>query len=212
MHKVHGITSSAVIKVVPTATVLAAVPGCEFMVQNGSFIGNGTKTAPFTHVAPAEFVKNPGLPGIGKSNPQAVFPDHALVGHGADIYDPSYGGGPVTDLLTWERAGIAGLCAGGTVEIVQDGQRLRMRELCSKGFAIYVAVAGDTLASIAMKFGIASEDVLYNHPYNAGYRGTHPPASRPPPWAARLFPGAINAGDSILIPRDISNIAILDRV
>jgi hypothetical protein len=47
MHKVHGITSSAVIKVVPTASVLAAEPGCEFMIQNGSFIENGTKSAPF---------------------------------------------------------------------------------------------------------------------------------------------------------------------
>lgn len=197
MHKVHGVTSSAVFGVVPTGAVRAVWSDCSFMVQVGTFSGAGSKPAPFTHQAPAEYVKGAGLAGLGKTNPQPVFPDHALVKYGGRIYDPSYGGGPVADFLTWERAGIAGLCVGPNLIITQDGQELRLMQLNSKGFIIYTAVAGDTLASIAAKFGSASADALYNHAYNAPFRATHPTQT-------------IGAGDSILIPRDISNVAILE--
>jgi hypothetical protein len=197
MHKVHGVTSSAVFGVVPTANVRGLLPGCNFMVQVGTFSGAGSKPVPFTHEAPAEYVKGTGLAGLGKTNPQPVFPDHALVKYGGKVYDPSYGGGPVADLLTWERAGIAGLCAGPNVIVMQDGQELRLMQFNSKGFAIYTAVAGDTLASIATQFGVASAAALYNHPYNATFRATHPAQT-------------IAAGESILIPRDISNVAILE--
>jgi len=176
-----------------------SIPSCNLMVQNVTFVGTGSHAAPFTHVAPTEITKGTGLPGIGKTNPQSTFVDHALVDYGGKIWDPSYGSGPFPDLLTWEKGAIAGLCAGGNVVIMQDGMRLLFSEFCGRGFIGYSAVAGDTLDTIATKFGIASGNALYNHPDNTAYRTAHP------------LPVTVKAGDVFIIPREISNIAIIKR-
>lgn len=190
MHNVHGVTSSAVFGVVPINASLLIVKNC-------TFNGAGTLPTPFTHVGNSECVKHDGIFGQGKNNPQFTFGDHALVRHSTGIYDPSYGVGPKPDEKTWETGGIAGVGDSGIVPFTYGGDPHFLPAKCSPGFIFYTAVAGDTLASIATHFGIASAAALYNHRYNAGFRATHPP------------PGAIAAGDSIVIPRDISNIAIL---
>lgn len=56
-------------------------------------------------------MKQEGIPGQGKDNPQFTFGDHALVQHATGVYDPSYGVGPKADLKVWEDGGIGGLGA-----------------------------------------------------------------------------------------------------
>lgn len=209
-HKVHGVTSSKVLGVVPDSSEAAYL-----LVENCVFAGAGSLSVPFPYEGNVECTKGNGIPGQGKTNPQFIFGDHALVRYGTDIYDPSYGSGPVSDLKTWEDSGIAGLGSGGLVWFKQAGCNQAISEQCSDGFTVYVAVAGDTLASIAAKFGVSSGAALYNHPYNQhlhsavgefvggvidsilGTPGAHAPAE------------AISAGDKIYIPREISNVRIL---
>lgn len=70
MHKVHGITSSRVIGVVPEAAQL-------FIVRNCAFPGAGSGVVPFTHKGRTECVKQDGIPGQGKDNPHFIFGVHA---------------------------------------------------------------------------------------------------------------------------------------
>ncbi len=63
---------------------------------------------------------------------------------------------------------------------------------CSPGFILYAAKPGETLATIAVKFGIASASALYGHPYNADYRLLRP------------SPAPIQAGDPLHIPKAIA--------
>jgi hypothetical protein len=191
MHNIHGITSSAVFGVVPVSAPV-------LLVKNLTFNGAGTLPVPFTYVGNTECVKNDGIFGQGKNNPQFLFGDHALVRHATGIYDPSYGVGPKPDLKTWEDGGIAGLGEAPYLNFTYDGDTQYMAAHCSPGFIVYTAVAGDTLASIAARFGIASAAALYNHAYNAAYRAGHTTLAAP-----------IAAGDTIYIPRAISNVAIL---
>src|SRR5579864_3607523 len=108
MHQVHGVTSSAVLDVVPKFAPL-------LIVRNCTFNGAGSLPAPFTHKGQTECVKNDGIFGQGKNNPQFTFADHALVQHPTGIYDPSYGVGPKPDVKTWQVGGIAGLGGSATV-------------------------------------------------------------------------------------------------
>lgn len=190
MHQAHGVTSSAVFGVVPVDAQLLIVKNCTF--------GAGTQPVPFTHRGQSECVKQQGIVGQGKNNPQFTFGDHALVRHSTGIYDPSYGVGPKANLLAWEGGGIAGIGAMPLLPFMFGGDRHIIPALCSPGFIKYTAVAGDTMASIATKFGIASGGALYNHAYNAAFR------------ALRAAPGNPQPGDVVFIPRDIATtLAIL---
>ena len=201
MHKVHGITSSNVIGVVPIDASLLIVKNC-------NFTGPGTLPVPFTHVGITECVKNDGIPGQGKDNPQFTFGDHALVKHSTGIYDPSYGVGPKPDLKTCEDGGIAGI-GEGFLAFIYKGDPQLMPGTCSPGFIKYTVLPGETLASIATKFGIASGTALYNHPYNETLRKTHTAAKS---WIDRLFslftspsPPSVSTGDKLIIPREIAS-------
>jgi hypothetical protein len=190
MHQVHGVTSSAVFGVVPINAVL-------LIVRNCTFNGSGSQPPPFTHIGNSECVKNNGVPGQGKDNPQFTFGDHALVRHSTGIYDPSYGVGPKPNLKQWEDGGIAGIGQMPLLQFTFGGDPHIIPRTCSKGFILYTAVAGDTLDSIATSFGIASGSALYSHPYNASLQALHP------------APGSVAPGDIVVIPRDISTIRIL---
>ena len=191
MHQVHGVTSSAVFGVVPIDADLLIVKNC-------TFVGAGSLPPPFTHKGNLECTKNDGIFGQGKNNPQFTFGDHALVKHSTGIYDPSYGVGPKSDLKAWEDGGIAGIGQMPITSFTYSGDPHFLPGACSSGFIVYTAVAGDTLASIAAKFGVASDVALYNHAYNAAFRTSHPP------------PASVRSGDVVLIPRSIaSKVAIL---
>jgi hypothetical protein len=188
MHRVHGVTSSAVIGVVPVSARL-------FIVKNCSFTAPGSLSAPFTHKGETECVKQEGIPGQGKDNPQFTFGDHALVQHSTGIYDPSYGVGPKPNLKLWEDGGVGGIGAmpPGIVSFQFRGDTHFLPGACSPGFILYTAQPGETLAAIAVKFGIASDSILYGHPYNANLRLLRP------------SPVPIQAGDQVFIPKAIAN-------
>lgn len=187
MHKVHGITSSTVIGVVPVSAKL-------FIVKNCSFTAPGSLPVPFTHKGETECVKREGVPGQGKDNPQFTFGDHALVQHSTGIYDPSYGIGPKADLKIWEDGGVGGIgdMPPGVVSFSFRGDTHFLPGICSPGFILYTAKPGETLAAIAVKFGIASASALFGHPYNANYRVRRP------------SPAPIQAGDPLFIPKAIA--------
>lgn len=211
MHEVHGVTSSKVIGVVPKSAGLLIVKNC-------TFSSTGSLPTPFTHKGVSECVKDDGLPGQGKSNPQFTFGDHALVQHLTGIYDPSYGVGPKPDIKTWEDGGIVGIGDGPPYyEFIYKGDKQIMPGKCCPGFIYYTAVAGDTLDSIATKFGTTSGSDLYHHPYNALFLSMHPaPAgSGVIDWLSDLVSErlpSVSPGDRIIIPREIaSKVQILEK-
>lgn len=190
MHQVHGVTSSAVFGVVPVSAPVLIVKNC-------NFVGAGTLSVPFTHVGQTECVKQTGIFGQGKNNPQFIFGDHALVKHSTGIYDPSYGVGPVANEKIWEDGGIVGLGTSSFTPFTFDGDSQFISNACSPGFILHVAVAGDTIASIAATFGVASTAALLAHRYNAGFAALGRPA------------GTINPGDALFIPRALTTARIL---
>lgn len=162
---------------------------------------SGSLPTPFTHKGETECVKQEGIPGQGKDNPQFTFGDHALVQHSTGIYDPSYGVGPKPDLKSWEDGGIGGIGNMPLAVFPFRGDTHFLPGACSPGFILYIAMPGETLTAIATKFGIASASALYGHPYNAAYRLLRP------------FPAPIQAGDQLFIPKDIaSKVSILKAI
>lgn len=192
MHHVHGVTSSVHFGVRPVGAPLLIVRKCTFK-------GAGSLPVPYTHAGIKECSKEDGIFGQGKNNPQFTFDNHALVSHATGIYDPSYGVGPIPDLPTWETGGIAGVGEFPPLKFTYGGDPHYIPARCSPGFRVHVAETGDTVASIASKFGIASATALYSHRYNSRYRAAYSP------------PGGIFPGDWIIIPRDISNKGILEK-
>ena len=191
MHRVHGVTSSSVFGVQPISTDMLIVKNC-------TFSGAGTRPEPFTHRGETECVKNNGIPGQGKNNPQFTFGDHALVKHATGIYDPSYGVGPKPDLKTWEDGGIVGIGPMPYASFTFDGDTHIIPRTCSPGFIRYVLIPGETLSDVATKFGAASAGAIYGHRYNAALRGL------------RASAGAVTSGDAVVIPREIaSKLAIM---
>lgn len=190
MHRVHGVTSSAVFGVVP-------ISAPDLLVRNCDFVGAGSLPAPFTHEGKVDCLKRNGIFGQGKNNPQFWFGDHALVKHGTGIYDPSYGSGPKADLRSWEDGGIAGV-GSGQVGLTFDGDPHAISKECSPGFVDHVLGPTDTLDKLALKFGAPGGKALYDHAYNAPLR------------ALRTKPGDVKPGDKVVIPRQIaSKLAIL---
>jgi len=176
------------------------------LVKNCAFGGAGNAaTAPWTHAGNAasgagRCSKKTGAAGQGKTNPQFVFGDHALVNLGGQIYDPSYGTGPFPDHATWEAASIDGLgrTASGVFNFFQsDGTRQFLTNDCSPGFIQHPVAVGQTVATVAALYGMTANQ-LWNHPYNRAIR------------ALRVGGvGTVAIGDILVIPRRGSNISIL---
>jgi len=195
MCKTHGITTAQVFGVVPK------VANTKLLVHNCTFNGAGSLAAPFTHVGNVECVKQNGAAGQGKTNPQFIFGDHALVEYGGRVYDPSYGTGSYPDLAAWEAPAIAGLGLGPPyVGFTQGATPQAITSQCSEGFIEHTMQPAETLAQVAALYGVASDNALYNHAYNHALRAT------------RATIALIQAGDVVYIPRTISNVTILRRL
>jgi hypothetical protein len=198
--QLHGITAARVIGVKPVAFATAGV----FIVKNCTFNGPGSQGAPFTHEGNTECVKDDGLPGQGKSDPQFTFNDHALVLYGGLIYDPSYGVGPYADVKAWETAAIAGLgkvpWGGYYTQFTHKGTSLFIPPECSKGFIIHTIKAHESMDSIAGLYGVADGATLFNHGYNRALQALRAGGA-----------GTVQVGDAVLIPREISTAAITYR-
>ena len=157
----------------------------------------------FSYRGQSECVKSDGIFGQGKNNPQFTFSDHALVEHSTGIYDPSYGVGPEPSLKSWEDKGIGGIgsMSPGLISFTYAGDSHFMPGKCSPGFIKYIARAGDSVASIASRYSIASAHALGNHPYNKALLGPGRPA------------GGVTAGDTVYIPRELSSkISIMKKL
>ncbi len=108
MYKCHGITSADKILVVRTlAAHSSATEG--FLVKNWTFVGSGSGAAPWTHKMGTECQEQPGIPGQENPNPPPAFFNHFIVKYGSNLFDPSYGVGPVSTKLGWENGAIDGL-------------------------------------------------------------------------------------------------------
>jgi hypothetical protein len=111
MYKVHGVSDGEKVLIVRTVPEWRA-SRTGFLVKNWTFNGRGSLPAPFTHRMWTECVKQPGIPGQRSANPPPAFYNHFIVRCFGKFYDPSYGGGPVDDQVTWERGAIDGLFSG----------------------------------------------------------------------------------------------------
>jgi hypothetical protein len=51
----------------------------------------------------------PGIPGQNNPNPPSTFLDHAVVQYQDKLYDPSYGGTPYNNIVSWEDTSLAAI-------------------------------------------------------------------------------------------------------
>lgn len=116
MYAMHGVTTYGLACVRKTASG-AADYDLRFLAAHNacSGVAGDPLAAPYTHLGDA-INADPDVPGQGKSFPQFEFGDHVVLWHGGNIYDPSYGVGPipavlgavVPDTLAYETAAIGG--------------------------------------------------------------------------------------------------------
>lgn len=194
MCKLHGVTSTKLISVVPDFKPTAATV---FLVKNHSFTGPGAFPPPYTHLGLTECTKTTGAAGQGKTNPQAIFGDHALVGHNAQIYDPSYGTGPFTSHRNWESASLDGLGRGAIYTYPFGGDTHALTQSCARGFVGHIVRPGETLSDIATRCGLGSAETLFSDPLNVRLR------------AKRGGPSDVVPGDTVIIPHAGSNVLML---
>ncbi len=191
---IHGISSGKKLWFVRHYKVKPQMTN-RFLVKNCAF-GAGTAVSPagYTHKGNTECVKQNGLAWPGKTNPQFDFGDHVVVEHDGKIYDPSYGVGPITGQRAYEDGALDGIGAitKGISFIQSDGTQQFISELCAKGFISHTVAGGETLASIALAFQVASAKALFDHETNRNLK------------ASRLTQDKVKVGDIVNIPRDMT--------
>lgn len=112
MYKAHGIGGALKVAVARSLTDWSdGITG--FLVKNWTFVGAGSHRRPFTHEMWTECRKLPGIPGQRNPDPPPGFFNHFIVRAGGQLYDPSYGGGPIANHSAWEVGAIDGLFASG---------------------------------------------------------------------------------------------------
>ena len=154
MYAMHGVTTDGLACVRQTAS---GTPDYDlrFLAAHNACVGvaGDPLAAPYTHLGDA-INADPDVPGQGKTNPQFEFGDHVVLWHGNNIYDPSYGVGPIPAALgavmpatlAYETAAIGGFGdASGrsydqfssdlTSQIFAEkiGERCLMEHVCSAG-------------------------------------------------------------------------------
>ena len=170
MLEMHGVTGARVLGLVPGPGLKARDSDILLLVRKLDFKAPGKLPGAmkagglYTHDARSEVDKLDGIAGQGKTNPQFLFGDHAAVGYGGQIYDPSYGVGPVGGAVAYEAGAIAGFgsqadfhdfnCADGTKQFIPVA--------CCKGFA---PVAGTTFDAAAAAAGCTAAE-LWNDSIN----------------------------------------------
>jgi hypothetical protein len=185
-------------------------PDHRFLVKNCHFTGLANNVnAPWTHEGglplgvQGRCFKDVGVAGQGKTNPAFMFPNHAIVEYEGQVYDPSYGMEPHPTVLSWEKAAIAGLAEvaiGGINPFMQDGHPMSIAVHCSLGFRGHTVVAGETMASIGAHYGTTGLE-LWNHEYNHALRAQRPDGLL-----------TVQVNDIVLVPKEGTNIALLERL
>ncbi len=200
LFKIHGISSGKQLLFFRPYDLKPDIYN-RFLVKNCTFAGAGTANAKagYTHKGDTECIKQNGLAGQGKTNPQFDFGDHVVVEHDGKIYDPSYGAGPILSQRAYEDGAIAGIGRITTgIQFTQlDGTKQFISEECAEGFIAHTVTAGETIADIALAYTVASVVQLFDHPYNHHLKTT------------RVTADKIMVGDTVNIPRDRTTKPIL---
>jgi len=194
MYKVHGITDGVTVIMHRTKQDYNLTK-IGFLVKNWDFSSPGTLSVPFTHKIMTECKMKQGIKAQGMDNTQPFFFDHVIVKYKDEFYDPSYGVGPFSNMMEYEKGAIAGLGGIGLKGGITDfaGNLIYVpKSYCSEGFVEYTVKPNDSLSKIAQRYGIASWNKLYDHIYNKNFR------------ALRTKPNYIEIGDLIYIPFDIA--------
>ncbi len=134
-----------------------------FLVKNCDFSSLPTWSGPYTHLGDGS-IKQDGVPGQGKTNPQFDFSDHVVVKHGGKLYDPSYGIGPYDTDKAYLKDALDGLGKYGsqTPFTHTDGTPQHIPQGCvpwNKGFAQYT-IRRLTFDEFAAKFGVTGTQLL----------------------------------------------------
>ncbi|HEY1932349.1 MAG TPA: hypothetical protein VGG99_10085 [Acetobacteraceae bacterium] len=172
MLRLHGVTGYS-LWLIRGADPNAADMTKRFLVKNCAFNGAGTSNAaPYTHLGDQtqnECVKQAGLAGQGKTNPEFDFGDHVVVWHNNIIYDPSYGVHGYADVLTYENAAIDGLGTAqrGMYQWAFAGTPQFIALDTSPGYVEHATDGGATWGEIAVQYG-TNADTLEQAPENRG--------------------------------------------
>lgn len=164
MYRMHGITTYGL------ACVRESPAGptdydLRFLAGHNACNGvAGNPTAwPYTHLG-RSINSSPDVPGQGKSYPQWEFGDHVVLWHGDNIYDPSYGVGPVAaawngvyvDALAYETLAIGGFgdAHGRSYSrYSRDGTHQSFAEkIGSQCLIAYTCIGGETRGQIVAYF------------------------------------------------------------
>jgi hypothetical protein len=135
------------------------------------------KNSLYTHRG-HQSLKQDGVAGQGKNNPQFDFGDHVVVKHGGRLFDPSYGVGPEPDdksyltkaldgLGSWENGNAAWVMADGTTHQHIPAECVPY----NKGFADY-RIGPETLHHVADRYNVTAQQLLDWDPVLKGLRGS----------------------------------------
>lgn len=195
-HGIHGVTSAREVCIYSKPETMFSC-SVVFLVKNCDFTAN-IGLGPFPFHGTVDCVKRDGLAGQGKTNPHFVFGDHVLTVHGKTFYDPSYGVKMAASKTGYETAAISGLGLWGPISqpvgFDQSGTLQLITKLCSRGFTLeQFDPVSNTLTNMKDKYGVASEQAIVNHSYNAVMT-----------WRTTA-PNQPNKGDWVYIPREIAD-------
>jgi hypothetical protein len=172
MFNMHGVTSASEFACVRWARNGVDDMKLRFMVNNCDFPGVANAlAAPYRNLG-VELIKKDGVAGQGKTNPQFDFGDHVTVRHNGQIYDPSYGIGPIPSTLDYETLAIAGfgLLGAAKVKNFTDATPQFISEFVGP-HCIYShkIVVNDTIDSVATHYAGSTADIRALNPTLAGY-------------------------------------------
>jgi hypothetical protein len=108
--RVHGVAAKKK-KILPRRDAPYNAGG--FLVKNWRYVSPpATSPTAYTHTMYQDCTDEPGLPGQRNPNPPGSFGNHFVAEIFGKYYDPSYGGGPFADEMSWQRPSLDGLISG----------------------------------------------------------------------------------------------------
>jgi hypothetical protein len=194
MFAIHGVTSANDYKIIRPKVSGAADYYNRFLVKNCTFTKKGKlkNYLPYTHRGHIDCVKQTGVRGQGKDNPQFDFGDHVFVEHNGQFYDPSYGIGPIVGQCKYEEDAIDGLGTyhhptGYRETFTQAGTPQHIPKACCRGYFEFTISNTNTIVVIAQKFGKKASK-LFGHDLNKALKKRRKKIKH------------LQAGDVVLVP------------
>jgi hypothetical protein len=178
MFKIHGVDTARQRWFVRAVNPDLADMEKRFLVKNVDF-SKGPDQAYIYDYDGEEAMKLDGVPGQGKKNPEFDFGDHVVVKYGGQIYDPSYGLGPVPDDHTYLTGALDGLGSFERASPIEfdmadaDATPQFISSDCTpytSGFAEYKI--SSNFPALAKHYGVSEDDLLATDPILSGIRAT----------------------------------------